>query len=386
MTTAPFLTLGLPRMHKEAGERRDFLPAFVARMLPLLREVHVEKGIGTGLGLSEADYVKLDPAKVKVTDRHGAFQQDVVLVLRTPEVEEFDALLRPKSILVSMLHFSTRPRRIRKLKELGVDAVSLDSLEGEDGRRLVENTRAVGWNGLEAALSAMERFSPERLKPGREPVRVLVMGAGQVGKHAVEAATKYGSRRRWKAWNANGTPPVEVTVIGRDLTSDAAYMQKRLAETEILVDASQRSDATHPLVPNDWIAFLPAHAVVCDLVVDPYVPTGVPPTVRSIEGIPRGDLDQWIYAPDDAGWSATIPPGIPQKHRRATVTCYSWPGIHPAECMKHYGHQLTPIFERLLERRGVDGLSQKGDAMDRVLWRASVRSWTDDAKRIVVAG
>jgi glutamate dehydrogenase/leucine dehydrogenase len=29
--------------------------------------------------------------------------------------------------------------------------------------------------------------------PGRDPIRVTILGAGQVGKHAVEAATKHGS-------------------------------------------------------------------------------------------------------------------------------------------------------------------------------------------------
>lgn len=375
------LTVGFPRMHKEPGERRDFLPDFVEKVLTLGGEVFVERGIGSAIGLHDEDYTRLSP-RVRVVDNATAYRQDVVVVLRSPEAEDFERLLRPGSVLVSMLHFPTRPRRIRKLKELGVDAVSLDSLADDDDRRMVENTRAVGWNGLEAAFEALERTAPELLEPGSRPLRVTVMGAGLVGKHAVEASTKFGSLERYERWISRGAPGVEVTTIGRSLTSDARYMRERFGITDVLVDASQRADATRPLIPNAWLKWLPLHAVVCDLVVDPYVLSGNPPTVRSVEGIPKGDLDQWLFLPEDPGWSKTIPDSIPQTHRRAAVTCYSWPGIHPRSCMEHYGRQLWPLLERLLARGGVEGLRHDGSFLDRALWRASLRSWGLDCRRI----
>ncbi len=36
------MTIGLPRMHKEAGERRDFLPPLVGLLTARGAEVHVE--------------------------------------------------------------------------------------------------------------------------------------------------------------------------------------------------------------------------------------------------------------------------------------------------------------------------------------------------------
>ncbi|MDQ3264135.1 MAG: hypothetical protein M3Y59_10800 [Myxococcota bacterium] len=369
-------TISLPRMHKEAGERRDFLPEFVLKLVTLGHRVLIERGLGSGIGLEDTAYTRLSPL-VSVGDRQEAFQQDVVLVLRTPEVEEYEALLRPGSILISMLHFNTRPRRIRKLQQMGVDAISLDSLTDDQGQRLVENTRAVGWNGLETAFTALEEDSPGRLAAGGPPIRVTVMGSGAVGKNAVEAATKYGSRARAAEWGRRGVPGVEVTTVGRTLTCDPEYLRARFAQTEILVDATQRPDASRPLIPNEWLGWLPPDAIVCDLVVDPYVPSGTPPTVRSLEGIPRGDLDQWTFRPNDPKWMRTIPEGVPTAQRRTTVSCYSWPGIHPEDCMRHYGQQLWPIFQRLLLRGGVEGLEEGSETfLDRVLNRASVRSWT----------
>ena len=89
--------------------------------------------------------------------------------------------------------------------------------------------------------------------------------------------------------------------------------------TDILVDATQRHDASVPLIPNAWIGLMPAHAVICDLVVDPYLPDNHPPVVRGIEGIPQGNLDQWEFAPDDPAWDR-LPPGVPTDHRRVVVS------------------------------------------------------------------
>lgn len=347
-TTRNALTLGLPRMHKERGERRDFLPGLVRRMTRLGVQVHVESGIGSGMGLTEADYA--GPG-VHVVDADTAYRQDVVLVLRAPELEELPRLKRGAT-LISMLHFPTRPRRIRRLTELGLEAVSLDSLADDEGRRLVENMQAVAWNGLEAAFQALRRTDSTLEDSGRPPVRVTVMGVGMVGKHAVEAATKYGSLERSKLYRQRGLPGVEVTVVGRDLTGDWAYMRERLRNTDVLVDATQRANPSVPLIPNDWIAWLPQHAVICDLVVDPYVLEVNPPTVRSLEGIPRGDLDQYVFMPDDAKWMDTVPAEIPNRHRRAVASCYSWPGVHPRECMAHYEEQLSPLLEVLFQRGG----------------------------------
>lgn len=367
-------TVGFPRMHREAGERRDFLPDFVKKIADAGVDVAVESGIGSGMGRSDADYLAVSP-RVRVTANAEAWTQDLVILLRSPEVEEYAPLLtRRGTTVIAMLHFPTRPRRIRKLKELGCEAISLDSIADDEGRRLVENTKSVGWNGLEAAFDAMEKHAPQRLAQRNDPVRVLVLGAGLVGKHAVEAAIKYGSLERAARWR-DTHPPVEVTTIGRSLTANEPYLRDRFAKTDILVDATQRADSSRPLVPNAWLGWLPAHAVVCDLVVDPYVPAGTPPTVRSIEGTPKGDLDQWIFAPDDPAWTKTIPAEIPTAERRVTVTCYSWPGIHPEDCMRHYGRQLWPFVQRLLTRGGVDGLSSKGYTIDRALWRASLRRW-----------
>jgi alanine dehydrogenase len=371
-------TFGFPRMHKERGERRDFLPGLVGRLMAEGCPVTVESGIGSGMGRTDDDYRAVS-ALVEVADERSAFAQDVVVTLRAPH----DRLtwMRPGATLVSMLHFPTRPGRVARLGELGLEAISLDSLADDEGHRLVENMRAVGWNGVEAAFDVLARTCPALTDPGRGPLQVTVLGAGTVGKHAIEAATKYGSLRRAEAFADLNLPGVLVVVAGRNVTADATAMRRLFPTTDVLVDATSRSDTTRPLVPNAWLEWLPQHAVVCDLVVDPYLLDVDPQTVRSIEGIPQGDLDQWTFSPDDPAWERTALPGIRNEHRRTVVSCYSWPGVHPEACMLHYEVQLAPLLATLVDR-GIHDLRADGATpAERALRRASLRSWLPATQR-----
>ncbi len=370
-TTPSPTTIGFPRMHKEPGERRDFLPPLIGLLAGLGAEVYVESGIGSGMGYADTDYTSISP-QIHAADEATAYGQDIVVALRAPD-GHFEQLRRG-AILISMLHFPTRPARVAHLADLGIDAISLDTIVDDDGHRLIENLRSVAWNGVASAFQALERHWPAMTVRGRPPVRVTIMGAGTVGKHAVEFATKYGDDARNEAFMRLGLAGVEVATTGRNLTRDADYLRGRLTMTDILVDATQRRDPSVPLVPNGWIDLMPEHAVICDLVVDPYLLDHEPIVVRGIEGIPQGNLDQWEFPRDDPAWDR-LPPGIPNAQRRTTVSCYSWPGVRPEPCMHVYGSQLAPILETLIRTRGLDGVHPDGTYHERALWRASLRAW-----------
>ena len=215
---------------------------------------------------------------------------------------------------------------------------------------------------------------PGLRRPDGQPVHVLILGAGMIAKHAVEAATKLGNVERYESSLEEGGSAALALVAGRSATRDPAVMETLLARADILVDATSRRDTSRAVIPNAWLGHLPAHAVIVDLAVDPYLPDGDPPVVRGIEGIPQGNLDQYVFEPADPGWCGLIAPGVPTDQRRTTVSCYSWPGVHPTAGMAHYGRQLKPLMEALF-RKGYDGLSLQGDYFERALARATLREW-----------
>lgn len=370
-------SFGFPRMMKEAGEKRVFLPEFIQFIAACGAEVFIEEGYGSSSGYTFYDYLQSNPA-VHICSRQEAFQQEMVMLLRSPKLDEFD-LLKPGNGLFSMLHFPTRPKRVAKLQELDIHAISMDSIVNDNNRRLIEDMKAVAWNGLEVAFDVLEKQGPSLIQSGK-PTRVLVLGSGMVGRHAVEAATKLGNIERNTLHIQEQGPGSIAVAVGRNISGNAVEMEKLFRQIDILVDATQRRDSSRPVIPNDWLDWLPQHAVIVDLSVDPYTLDAEPPVVRGIEGIPKGDLEQYVFVPDAPGWEETVPASISSRHRRTVVSCYSWPGLHPEASMRHYAQQLEPLIEALMTK-GYDGVSLSGSYFERALYRGTLRFWLAQANR-----
>lgn len=366
--------IGFPRMHKEPGEKRDFLPNFVSKIARRTTDIFLEYGYGSELGYRERDYLQGNP-NVKFTSREEVYKQEYVLVLRCPNEDEIQTMC-PGSCLISMIHYPTRPQRIDLIRSLKLEAISLDSIIDDSGRRLVENLKAVGWNGIEVSFNTLKTIYPDPgfENPNRSPIRVTVMGAGAVGSHVVQAAVRYGNNNLREKLASLNVPGVEVVVIDYDVTNKKDYMEITLAKTDILVDATQRQDTSKPVIPNEWLAFLPQHAVLLDLSVDPYSEINGKIFVKGIEGIPQGNLNKYIFPPDDRAYDE-LPDYINTKNRRHAITCYSWPGIYPKKCMQVYGRQIQPLMRVLIDKGGVKNIDSRGGYFERALSRAILSNW-----------
>jgi alanine dehydrogenase len=112
---------------------------------------------------------------------------------------------------------------------------------------------------------------------------------------------------------------VIVTAIDYDITLHENVMEDLLSRTDILVDATQRPDPSRPIIPNEWVGHLPGHAVLVDLSVDPYDCEPDLISVKGIEGIPQGNLDRYIFPPDDPAFDK-LPDCVTTTHRRYSVS------------------------------------------------------------------
>jgi alanine dehydrogenase len=338
-------------------------------------EVVLEHDYGSGMGFAESEYQAAAPG-CRFAPLEEIYQQDIVVVLRYPGDEKVQ-WMRPGACLVSMLHYPTRPHRLIFLRKLGIEAISLDSIKDEVGRRLVENLKSVGWNGVEAAFKTLaQNYPPPGIEdPNRNPIKVTVLGAGAVGMFAIQAGVRYGNEATWHTMANKGVTGVQITAVEYDLTNHPIIIHQILKYTDILIDATQRPDPSKPIIPNEWLGVMRPYAVLLDLSVDPYecTPEGIQ-IVKGIEGIPQGNLDQYVFGPDDPAWD-TLPPCVDTRCRRWAVSCYSWPGVHPKACMQVYGAQIDPLFQAIFNAGSVSEISSEGGYFQRALSRAMLSRW-----------
>jgi alanine dehydrogenase len=76
-------TIGFPRMLKETGEQRVFLPEFIQKLTELGFEVFIEEGLGSRSGLTANEYQQGNPL-VHICSREEAYSKEYILVLRSP--------------------------------------------------------------------------------------------------------------------------------------------------------------------------------------------------------------------------------------------------------------------------------------------------------------
>jgi len=362
-------TLGFPRMHKEKNERRDFLPSFFRTLRDEDAYIYLENGYGSGMGISEDEYLRANP-NIRFVSNKECYEQDIVLVLRCPESYEFD-YMKDGSILISMLHYSTRPMRIERLKSRNIYGVSLDSIRNDSMERIVVNYKGTSYTGVHYAFKELSQSMEDFYSEKREAINVSIVGIGMVGSMAARASGKYGDRKIMDKMNQINAKGVVVHMLPRNITSDRDELSKILRKTDLLIDASNRDDPARYIIDNELLGELKPHSVILDLSADPYVTDIYPIHVKGIEGIPTGTLDKFVFYPDDEEYK-NIPAVVSTKNRNTVVSCNAWPGVSPVECMKLYGAQLSPIIKTII-RNSIDKFSEHSDSyFMRAAYRATV--------------
>lgn len=362
------IAIGFPRMHKERGERRDFLPALCGNMKKLNDiEIFLEEGYGEGMGLSPDDYTRVYP-DVRFASRDEVYKKDMIVVLRAPSDAEI-LKMKPGSVLISMLHYDTRSLRNKLLKQQGIICFSMDAMTDDKNNRMVVNYRGTSRSGARVAFTELKKRMADFYSPLREPLQVTIIGMGAVGLNAAKAFEELSDAEFFdKNWEV---PGLSVRMLPRNITKSKELLKTILSKTDILVDASKRADPSEIIVPNSLLSFLPGHAIILDLTADPYNEKVVPMQVKGIEGIPTGTLDKYVIEPEDEVYH-TIPAGIVSEHRRVVVSCNAWPGVDPLECMIVYGEQIFPFLQVLIEK-GPYSLSIDSDNLyERSLVRSSL--------------
>jgi len=287
------------------GEKRVIIQPTELKRLASKHEVIVEKGAGLGIDIPDKAY-KAVGCKIGSTKR--VYACDLVVRIKEPSFKEIK-MMRPGSIIMSMMHLRCRPRLENALRKQKLVVIPLENLKDPFGRRTVEAVEDSGRIGMEYAFKLW----------GKKPAaaRVKIMGYGNMSVGAIRCAARKFAK---------------IEILNK---KDFLKMAKNLPGTDILVDAInrpyRRDVKKEPFfVTRKMLKLLKPGSVIVDLVSNPK-------NHAPVETMRPTTLHDLHYKID----------GIYH------TSCWGWPGLEPKTVANRYSHQLAPIL-RDLANHGID--------------------------------
>jgi alanine dehydrogenase len=290
-------------------EKRVILQPPEIKKIAEKHEVIIEKGAGLGIDITDNAFME---AGCKIGSRREAYGCDLVVRIKEPSLEEI-AMIRPGSIIMSMMHIRCRPKLEEALRKQRVIAIPLEKLKDTSGRRTVEAVEDSGRIGMEYGFKLW----------GKDPAtaNVKIMGYGNMAVGAIRCvARKFAS----------------LTILNK---RDFLEMDKHIPGVDILADAVNRPyrrevTKESPFVTREMLKLFKPGSVIVDLVSNPE-------NHAPVETMHPTTLDNLHYMVD----------GIYH------TSCWGWPGLEPKKIAKRYSLQLMPILRNIADK-GIDKCSR----------------------------
>ncbi len=192
------MKVGVPKEIKTHEYRVGLTPAAVREFTIRGHQVLVQTMAGDGMGSDDDSYRRA--GAVIVLDVESLFEEaDLIIKVKEPQPSEL-ALLRAHHILFTFPHLAPDPAQAFGLCGSGCTAIAYEPVRENNGSLplLAPMSEVAGRLSMTVAGNALMRSSRGcglllGGVPGVAPARVLVLGAGVAGTHAIQTALGAGA-------------------------------------------------------------------------------------------------------------------------------------------------------------------------------------------------
>jgi alanine dehydrogenase len=192
------MLVGVPREIKVREYRVGLVPASVRELVAHGHKVLVETGAGQGIGMSDADY-EAAGANVARSAAEVFEKAELVVKVKEPLAAE-RRRLRPGQVLFTYLHLAPDREQAQDLVASGATCIAYETVTSPSGGLplLAPMSEVAGRMSIQAGAYFLEK-AHDGLGvllggvPGVDPAKVVVLGGGVVGTHAVAIALGMGA-------------------------------------------------------------------------------------------------------------------------------------------------------------------------------------------------
>ncbi|WP_417686041.1 alanine dehydrogenase [Roseibium sp.] len=270
------MRIGVPKEIKNHEYRVGLTPDSVREMIAHGHDVWVETKAGAGIGADDAAYeaagASILPTAAEVFD----VAQMIVKVKEPQAVER--AMLRPDHILFTYLHLAPDAAQTADLVKSGATCIAYETVLGKSGGLplLAPMSQVAGRLSVIAGAKALEKEAGGSGVliggvPGVAPGKVVVIGGGVVGSHAITMALGLGADVTVLDRNVEVLAELSQTFGSslRTVYSTKAALEQYVLEADIVVGAVLVAGAAAPkLVTADMVKRMKPGSVLVDVAID----------------------------------------------------------------------------------------------------------------------
>src|SRR6266487_1185933 len=270
------MRIGVPKEIKVLENRVGLTPGSVREVVQHGHEVVVERNVGLGIGMDDDAYRRAGASIVDAAEEVFAVA-DMIIKVKEPQAVE-RRMLRQGQVLFTYLHLAPDPEQAADLIASGAVCIAYETVTSPSGGLplLAPMSEVAGRMSIQAGAYFLEKAHGGLGMllggvPGVDPAKVVVLGGGAVGTHAVAIALGMGAevwvldrnmealRALWKQFGR----PLNTVFSTRDA------VEKHCLSADLVVGGVLIPGAAAPkLVTRDIVKRMKPGSVIVDVAID----------------------------------------------------------------------------------------------------------------------
>jgi len=270
------MKIGVPKEIKNHEYRVGMTPPSVREAVAHGHGVMVQTHAGEGIGATDDDYRSAGATIIdEPADIFAA--ADMIVKVKEPQSNE-RKMLREHQILFTYLHLAPDPDQTKDLVDSGATCIAYETVTSPFGGLplLAPMSKVAGRMAIQAGAHCLEHPHGGRGillggVPGVDRGKVVILGAGVVGKHAAAIAVGMGA----DVWVVDRSPEVieaHWQQFGRSThtvfsTQDA--VEKHVLDADLVIGGVLIPGASAPkLVTREMVSAMKPGSVIVDVAID----------------------------------------------------------------------------------------------------------------------
>lgn len=270
------MIVGIPKEIKNNENRVAVTPSGVKEFVRHGHKVYVQATAGTGSGFSDDAYIKAG-AEILPTIADVYAAAEMIVKVKEPIAEEYN-LVKKGQLLFTYFHFACDLELTEAMLASGATCIAYETVQLPNGQLplLIPMSEVAGRMSIQEGARFLERPQGGKGKllggvPGVKPAKVLILGAGVVGRNAAKMAAGLGADVTITDINLPTLRYVDDTMPAniKTLYSSRHNIEIELADVDLVVGSVLIPGAKAPhLITTDMLPMMQKGTVMVDVAID----------------------------------------------------------------------------------------------------------------------